>query len=140
MTITPQQRATAIAAARAELKLQSQLEDSFGIGLWFEDPAGADGMRIDGLLNLPALVNAVLDANRVAPTVIAQAPVVTTIAELCALPSMTVIRTAKGSIACRYDAELYTTFGDERAHYPWSALALPVTILHNPTDHQEPTP
>jgi hypothetical protein len=63
MTITPQQHATALAAAQAELKLQSELEDTFGVGLWFEDPAGADGMRIDGLLNLPALVTAILSAN-----------------------------------------------------------------------------
>jgi hypothetical protein len=66
MTITPQQHATALAAAQAELKLQSELEDTFGIGLWFEDPAGPDGMRIDGLLNLPALVDAILKSTATA--------------------------------------------------------------------------
>jgi hypothetical protein len=63
--------------------------------------------------------------------------IISTIDELVALPPLSVIHTAGGTIACRHHAEIYTLFGDERGHYPWSALRLPATVLHEPTEGVE---
>ncbi|MBN0039369.1 hypothetical protein JN535_04165 [Cellulosimicrobium cellulans] len=45
-----------------------------------------------------------------------------------ALPPGTVVRSAGGSIAGRYDAEHAVVLGDDRA-FPWQRLELPLTVL-----------
>lgn len=45
-----------------------------------------------------------------------------------AVPVGTVIHSADGTIACRYDATRGVVFGDDRS-FPWKILALPLTVL-----------
>ena len=48
------------------------------------------------------------------------------------IPRGAVVRSAAGTIACRYDERHGTVFGDERG-FLWHELALPLTILWTPT-------
>ena len=61
-------------------------------------------------------------------------PTPTTREELDALPAGTVVRSASGTIACRFDTDHGTVFGDERPFTPWTRLQLPVTVLWHPED------
>lgn len=48
-----------------------------------------------------------------------------------ALARGTVVRSAKGTIACRFDDQYGVLFGDDRP-FTWSALQLPLTVLFDP--------
>jgi len=61
-------------------------------------------------------------------------PTLTTREELDALPAGTVVRSASGTIACRFDTDHGTVFGDERPFTPWTILQLPVTVIWHPED------
>lgn len=50
-------------------------------------------------------------------------------AERDALPRGCIVRSAGGTIACRYDATRGVVFGDERP-FPWSSLQLPLTVIY----------
>ena len=54
-----------------------------------------------------------------------------TAAERDALPAGTVVRSASGTIAGRFDATVGVVLGDERP-FSWTDLELPLTILHHP--------
>ncbi len=56
---------------------------------------------------------------------------VTTAAELDALPRGAVVRSAAGTIACRWDRTRGVVFGDNRP-FAWSKLALPADVLYLP--------
>ena len=43
----------------------------------------------------------------------------------------TVVRSASGTIACRYNQDLAVLFGDERP-ISWWALSLPLQVLYDP--------
>ena len=43
----------------------------------------------------------------------------------------TVVRSASGTIACRYNKDLAVLLGDERP-IPWRALSLPLQVLWDP--------
>ena len=60
--------------------------------------------------------------------------VVSTREQLQALPLQSVVLTAAGTIACRFDDELFTIFGDERPKARWGDLALPARVLFDPTE------
>ena len=57
---------------------------------------------------------------------------VTTEAELMALPHKSIVMSAVGTVACRFDDDLFVCFGDDRPGAPWSRLALPAQILWLP--------
>lgn len=48
---------------------------------------------------------------------------------LAEVPAGTVVRSAAGTIAARFDGYTGVMFGDDRG-FPWRDLALPATILH----------
>ncbi|MBO9041492.1 hypothetical protein [Curtobacterium flaccumfaciens] len=58
--------------------------------------------------------------------------------ELEQLPAGVVVRSAAGTIACRHETGIGTTFGDERTFAPWNRLELPVTVLWHPTNAEVP--
>jgi hypothetical protein len=60
------------------------------------------------------------------------ARIVSTHSEAAALPPRTVVSSAGGTIACRYDAGRGLVFGDERT-FCWDVLELPLRILFCPT-------
>lgn len=55
--------------------------------------------------------------------------------ELAATPEGTVVRSAAGTIAARFDTTNGTLFGDDRP-FPWAALDLPCQVLYRPTDDE----
>lgn len=56
---------------------------------------------------------------------------ITTEAARQALPVGIVVRSASGTIACRYDTGRGVCFGDART-FPWDSLTLPCTVLYDP--------
>lgn len=56
---------------------------------------------------------------------------VTTPEQLAAVPVGAIVRSAAGTIACRYDATRGVIFGDDRS-FPWHKLHLPCRILWQP--------
>jgi hypothetical protein len=52
-------------------------------------------------------------------------------AGLAAVPRGAIVRSAKGTIACRYDELLGVVFGDERP-FDWNRLSVPATLLWEP--------
>ena len=57
--------------------------------------------------------------------------VVTTAAELDAVPRGHVVYSADGSLACRFDRRYGVVFGDDRP-FVWSCLELPATVVWSP--------
>lgn len=55
-----------------------------------------------------------------------------TIDDLVALPNATVVLSAEGALACRFDTARGVSFGDDHA-FDWAALALPATVIPIPT-------
>jgi hypothetical protein len=70
MTITPDQTAAALAAALTELTNQREADDPFGIGLYFAEDEKTTEMRVDGVLDLEALVSAILTSTGPEPRTI----------------------------------------------------------------------
>jgi len=62
--------------------------------------------------------------------------IVSSVEELEALPVGAVVHSASGTIACRFDDYRGTVFGDDRAFGPWTRLALPATVLFEPTEKE----
>lgn len=54
-------------------------------------------------------------------------------AEFGQLPRGVVVRSADGTIACRFDETRGIVFGDDRP-FPWHALALPLVVLYMPQE------
>jgi hypothetical protein len=50
---------------------------------------------------------------------------------LAVVPRGTIIRSAKGTIACRYDELLGVVFGDDRP-FDWNRLSAPATLIWMP--------
>ncbi|NTY62116.1 hypothetical protein [Mycolicibacterium sphagni] len=62
-----------------------------------------------------------------------EARTIRTVEELDRLPVGVVVRSAEGSIACRFDATRGVVFGDERP-FPWVRLALTARVLWTPDE------
>lgn len=62
-----------------------------------------------------------------------EARTISTVEELDRLPIGVVVRSAEGSIACRFDATRGVVFGDERP-FPWLRLALTARVLWTPDE------
>lgn len=58
---------------------------------------------------------------------------ITTVEELDRLPVGVVVRSAEGTIACRFDATRGVVFGDDRP-FPWLRLALTARVLWTPDE------
>ena len=58
-------------------------------------------------------------------------PSVESAEQLNAVPRGAIVRSASGTIACRFDATRGVVFGDDRS-FPWAKLALPVRVLWTP--------
>ena len=62
-----------------------------------------------------------------------EARLISTVEELDRLPVGAVVRSAEGTIACRFDATRGVVFGDERP-FPWLRLALKASVLWHPDE------
>lgn len=82
-------------------------------------------MRPLDVLAFDVLAEAIRRLAWVTPRVLATAE------ELWSVPIGTVVRTAVGTIACRYDNTRGVVFGDNRT-FPWTALAVPAEMLWHP--------
>lgn len=66
------------------------------------------------------------------------ARVITTDEELSGtVPDGTIVESAVGTIACRYDYGAGVVFGDDRP-FPWQTLLLPVTVVREVAPDDEP--
>lgn len=63
--------------------------------------------------------------------------IVRTTEQLDSLPVKSIVMSAAGTVACRFDSTKFACLGDDRPGEPWHLLALPARVLYDPREPQE---
>jgi hypothetical protein len=111
-------------AIRAEQKRIAAMPDQLKTWTGDEGRAWQNGMS-----NVARIAEHALEAALGTPL---EPRTVSTVEELEALPIQSIVMSAAGTVACRFDEKLFVCFGDDRPGEPWSRLALPARVLFAP--------
>ncbi|MBU8821487.1 hypothetical protein [Mycolicibacterium goodii] len=105
------------------------------VGQVVGSPTDLNGGRISGELaaSLTERIEDELFGYASTAELLLEARTIRTVEELDRLPVGVVVRSAEGSIACRFDATRGVVFGDERP-FPWVRLALTARVLWTPDE------